>query len=72
MGGYELAERLRDLRPGLRVLFTSGYTDASIVRGESVHFIRKPFLPEDLVARVRETLDMDSGSEPAAAAEGAA
>lgn len=61
MGGVELADRLRQERPGLRVLFVSGYVDRdrdepepSRVPGE---FMQKPYLPSDLLKRVRGLLD---------------
>jgi signal transduction histidine kinase/ActR/RegA family two-component response regulator len=61
MGGGELAQRLTERRPDLRVLFVSGYTNDEVLRrgipnaGEV--FVRKPFTPEDLMRRVREVLD---------------
>jgi len=62
MSGPELAQRLREQRPGLRVLFMSGYTDdATLRRGvlrSEVFFLQKPFTPEVLSQRVRETLDV--------------
>ena len=49
--GVALAERLRSLRPGLKVLFMSGYTDRQIgdlsKLSESAAFINKPFTPEE-------------------------
>jgi CheY-like chemotaxis protein len=58
--GRELAERLVDVRPKLKVLFTSGYTDdAALRRGlanEEVEFLAKPFTPASLAAKVREVL----------------
>jgi CheY-like chemotaxis protein len=61
MNGRELAMRLDETRPSLRVLFMSGYTDDAIVhRGvldESANFIQKPFMPDGLARRVREVLD---------------
>ena len=61
MSGADLAARARAVRPGLRVLFMSGYTDDVIshhgVLNEGVHFINKPFSPGGLAARVREVLD---------------
>jgi PAS domain S-box-containing protein len=61
MNGRELAERLQSLRPELKVLFMSGYTDDAVVRhgvhsGE-VDFVQKPFTPGELLERVREALD---------------
>jgi PAS domain S-box-containing protein len=62
MSGRELAEHVLDARPGIRVIFMSGYTeDAAVQRGihnARVAFIAKPFSPEGLLLAVRETLDM--------------
>lgn len=59
--GHELASRLSALRPGLKVLFASGYTENVVVhRGivdPGVHFIAKPYSFDALSARVREVLD---------------
>lgn len=61
MGGRELAERLAQTHPQLRVLFTSGYTDDAIVRHGVIetgtNFIQKPFTPNALAHKVREVLD---------------
>jgi CheY-like chemotaxis protein len=61
MSGREAAERLGALRPGLKVLFSSGYTDDSILRHgvleQGVHFIAKPYTAAALTRKVRETLD---------------
>jgi PAS domain S-box-containing protein len=61
MSGPELAERLARLRPDMRVLYMSGYTDTAIltqgVLEEGADFIHKPFTPGDLARKVREVLD---------------
>jgi DNA-binding response OmpR family regulator len=60
MRGSELAERLRIERPGLRVLYLSGYTDDTQLRGElppGTDFLGKPFSAELLATRVRALLD---------------
>ena len=61
MGGIELAERLARVRPGTRVLLTSGYTEEPIVLSEAPGaesaFLPKPYVPETLTRRVREILD---------------
>jgi CheY-like chemotaxis protein len=59
--GPELAERLVAARPGLKVLFVSGYTaDAVLRRGVAEpgqHVLAKPFSPQALARKVREILD---------------
>ena len=59
--GVEVADWLRARRPGLRVLYISGYTETAIVHDgqldPGVDFLAKPFRPVDLANRVREVLD---------------
>jgi PAS domain S-box-containing protein len=61
MSGKDLAERLRARRPGLKVLYTSGYTEDTIVHhgivDAGINFLAKPYVPEELAARVRRALD---------------
>jgi len=61
LSGRQVAEQLTASRPGLRVLFMSGYTDDVIAqRGvleEGTAFLSKPFTPDALGAKVREVLD---------------
>jgi|Deesub1362A_J573_1020465.scaffolds.fasta_scaffold02235_4 PAS domain S-box-containing protein len=60
MCGKELAERLRDAYPSLKVLYMSGYSDNTIAHHEvlepDVPFLEKPFSPEQLLHKVREAL----------------
>jgi two-component system, cell cycle sensor histidine kinase and response regulator CckA len=61
MPGRELAERLAALRPSLRVLFMSGYTEQAVLRhgvlAEGTAFIQKPFGPDSFLTKVREVLE---------------
>jgi PAS domain S-box-containing protein len=61
MSGVELARRLTDLEPGLKVLFVSGYTENTIVHhgvlNPGVSFLPKPFSADALALRVRQELD---------------
>jgi CheY-like chemotaxis protein len=61
MGGPELARRLRELRPGLGVLFASGYPEDAIAhRGvvdPGVNLLQKPYTSAALAQRVRDLLD---------------
>lgn len=68
LGGRRLAEQLRALRPEIRVLFMSGYTDDAVVRHgvleAGIAFLQKPFTPEMVARKVRALLDSPQGSEP--------
>jgi PAS domain S-box-containing protein len=71
MGGRELAAKLAALRPGICVLFLSGYTEDVIVTpgalGPSTAFLQKPFTLQNLAKKVREVLRARPQSKPAAA-----
>ena len=58
--GRELAERIRETRPDLKVLYVSGYTDDDAVRAGAIppgsKFLQKPFTLGSLLAKVRESL----------------
>jgi CheY-like chemotaxis protein len=61
VSGRELARRLRTERPGLKVVFVSGYSPDSMELGaelnEDTCFLQKPYLPEHLLRNVRRVLD---------------
>ena len=61
MNGREVADRLKPLRPNMKVLFMSGFTDKAMVHnGEldpGIAFLQKPFTPQTLARKVREVLD---------------
>ena len=60
MSGFELAGRLQDEKPGLKVIFTSGYSaragqGPALIEGEN--FLQKPFPPQKLAQTMRKCLD---------------
>jgi two-component system, cell cycle sensor histidine kinase and response regulator CckA len=61
MNGRELADQLTASRPGLKVLFTSGYPADVIDRPgpekSAVAYVEKPYLPDELAHKMRELLD---------------
>jgi PAS domain S-box-containing protein len=63
MLGKELAGKIKELCPGVAVLFMSGYAQPVLASqgtlDEGVHLVEKPFTAQDLLARVREVLDVE-------------
>jgi DNA-binding NtrC family response regulator len=63
MNGRQLWEKVSVDRPHLRVLFTSGYTDDTVVRTgireEGANFLQKPFMIDELLNKVRDVLDSE-------------
>jgi two-component system, cell cycle sensor histidine kinase and response regulator CckA len=61
MNGEELARKISVLKPDIRILFTSGYTEDVIaphgVLAGDIHFIGKPYKPNQLAVKIREVLD---------------
>ena len=62
MGGTELVRRLTRLRPQIKFLYISGYTDDALIRQgmrrEEVSFLHKPFTRQVLTQKVRDILDL--------------
>ncbi len=73
MGGRELAERSWVIRPSLRVLFMSGYTNADVAHVKMLKrvsgFLPKPFTSDDLRGSVRQALNAPSHHSAAAGAD---
>ena len=61
MSGPQLSEELATLRPEMKILSMSGYTDDTVVRHgaleEGMAFLQKPFTAESLLHKVRGLLD---------------
>jgi len=66
MKGRELVERLTNLRPGVKVLYMSAYTEDAVINygilDPGMAFIEKPFSPDDLACKVREILEASRSS----------
>jgi FixJ family two-component response regulator len=66
MQGRELADKIRILRPGVRVVFMSGYTQGLLsqqgVLEPSVHLIEKPFTETTLLTKLHEVLTACDGT----------
>ncbi len=62
MRGWELAERMKDIRPTTPVLYISGYADDELIDRSHIAsgaaFLQKPFTPETLARKVREVLSV--------------
>ena len=65
--GPSVARRVRELGPGTRVLFMSGYPGNELVEHgvfDESNLVQKPFTSSDLIEKVRETLDAPGRDEP--------
>ncbi len=66
MSGKDLAEKIKEVKPGLKVLYMSGYTADVIaqhsVLDEGIRYLQKPFTLQALAVKVREVLDADEGA----------
>ena len=72
IGGRELAKQLLAMRPGICVLYLSGYTEDAIVTegvlGPGTAFLQKPFTLQNLIKKVREVLRSKAQAKAAASA----
>jgi PAS domain S-box-containing protein len=68
MGGKELSERVRELHPHTRILFTSAYTENAVIHqgllNKGVTLLQKPFTPSALAHTLREALDQPVAPQP--------
>ncbi|MCH7741500.1 MAG: PAS domain S-box protein [Proteobacteria bacterium] len=64
MGGREAMEQMRRMKPGIKIIFTSGYSasgiHANFILEEGLEFIPKPYSTDTLRARVRAVLDNET------------
>ncbi len=62
MIGRQLADRIKETNPEIRILFTSGYTEDSIVHhgrlDPGVRLLQKPYRSDKLAQQVRDVLDI--------------
>jgi CheY-like chemotaxis protein len=69
IGGRELAKKLLALRPGISVLYLSGYTEDAVIThgalGANTAFLQKPFTLQNLARKVREVLRSKPAPGPA-------
>jgi len=68
LSGLELAEQLRRDKPGIKIIYTSGYSAETAGKDfplqEGVNFLSKPFVPQRLTAMIRQTLDNVISAKP--------
>ena len=64
MNGWELAKKMLEIRPGIKLLFTSGYISATIAHNsvieEGIHFIQRPFTLRDLSTQLRKAREQQT------------
>jgi PAS domain S-box-containing protein len=64
MSGRQIAERVRGMRPEIKILFMSGYTDDAVLQhgilDSGMAYLQKPITPSSLTQKVREVIDQPS------------
>lgn len=64
MNGGELAEEAKQVRPGLKILFASGYFEGALVRNGHIErnqqFLVKPYRRKELALKVKEVLGAEA------------
>lgn len=63
MTGPDLAKELRRSRPDLRILLISGYSQGILMLDQGWHFLKKPFLPSAIIAKVKDVLSKPPAPE---------
>jgi two-component SAPR family response regulator len=75
VNGRKLAERAAEINPAIKILFTSGYTENSIVHNSrldpGVEFLSKPYDRERLAMKIRRVLDGPAKKIDGSQADGA-
>jgi two-component system cell cycle sensor histidine kinase/response regulator CckA len=56
ISGPELAKKLKELRPEMKIMLMSGYADGMLILNYGWYFVQKPFIPAALVGRVKDIL----------------
>jgi DNA-binding response OmpR family regulator len=61
LGGWEVFQKLRSMNPAVKVILASGYLDpqskSEILKAGAKDFIQKPYVPEQILRRVRRVID---------------
>ena len=61
MSGYDLADKILKLRPGTRILLTSGYTETALIHAQRLgpkhNLLNKPYHKQELASKIRSVLD---------------
>ena len=61
MNGQELANKITEFLPDLKIIFVSGYTFEHLIKDgeveESINFLHKPYTIQNILRKIRETLD---------------
>lgn len=61
LGGEKIAEKVKQMQPGIKILYTTGYGESSVIFDGKLSrdsiVIKKPFLRVELLEKVRELLD---------------
>jgi two-component system cell cycle sensor histidine kinase/response regulator CckA len=72
LGGWEVFLNLRAMNPKVKVILASGYLDpnmkSEMLKAGAKDFIPKPYVPEQILRRIRRVIDGDRGNVQAAVA----